>query len=179
LKKIVSIAILFLFIYNTIGFLLVHTLLSPYYKYLGRQEAESTSQKEIIELLVLDKKDVNAGRIDFVWIDSGEFMYENEIYDLVKKSENNEQIFLFCINDKRELELEKEFQQRLNENCSNKKQKPENNNSLKSLTTEPNCYLISDAMNFQNLKYVSYNRGIILFLMGEVPTPPPKVFLSV
>ena len=138
-----------------------------------------SDHKEIIELLILDKKDVNAGRIDFLWIDSVEFMYKDEMYDLVKKSENNEHFFLFCINDKREQELEKEFQKRVDENSSNKKQKPENNNSLKILTTEPVCYLVFDRMNLQSLKYEAYERGIYLQKWEEVSTPPPKSFLSI
>ncbi|HEY6435664.1 MAG TPA: hypothetical protein VIY47_03675, partial [Ignavibacteriaceae bacterium] len=97
MKKIISILVLSLFIYNAIGFLAVHPLLSIYYKYRGMERADKPSKDEMIELLIFNKEDIQKRKIDFKWIHSREFKYNGEMYDIVEKKENDDQLIVYCI----------------------------------------------------------------------------------
>jgi hypothetical protein len=92
-----------------------------YYKYLGMQQTELPSKEEMIELLVFSKEDLVNGKIDFKWIHSGEFKYNGNMYDIVKKEENDKRHFLYCINDTKEKKLEEEFAKKIQENSSDDK----------------------------------------------------------
>jgi hypothetical protein len=123
-RRIASILILSLFVYNTIGFLALHPLLSIYYKHLGMQQAEKPSEEEMIEMLLFNKEDILEGKIDFRWIHSREFKYNGDMYDIVKKEENDKQLIAYCINDTKEKKLEEEFEKKVHKNSTDDKHFP-------------------------------------------------------
>ena len=175
MRRIVSILILSLFIYNTIGFLAVHSLLTLYYKYLGMQQAEKPSEEELIELLVFNKEDFLGQKINFRWIHSREFKYNGDMYDVVKKEENDKQLFLYCINDTKEKKLEEEFEKRVHQNSSENKQRPTVNNHINILLSEPiqpeqiGIALVYECIfNFWRADF--YNSPYL-----EIPSPPPRL----
>jgi uncharacterized protein YwqG len=153
--------------------------MSKYYKSLGMLRADMPSEEEIIELLIFNKEDIENNKIDFRWIQSKEFKYNCDMFDIVKKEERQGKLFLYCINDSKEEKLNKEFSKNVEETTANKKEKSENNNSLKTLSAEPVIYLVFKQVNTGNQRYNNYNNTVQIQTWGDVPTPPPKYFLSV
>lgn len=145
-----------------------------YYKNLGLQKIEKPSEGELIEFIVFNKKDIAENKIDFKWIHSREFKYNGEMYDIVKKEENDKQLFLHCINDKKEKRLEEEFAKKVQDNSTNSKHRQVSNHlnillsepaQTDNISVEPVCEfyfykLLTDCYNSINL---------------DIPSPPPRV----
>jgi len=140
------------------------------------QQAENPSEEEFIELLVFDKEDINTREIDFQWIHSSEFKFNGDMYDVVKRAENDNQLFLYCINDTKEKELEWEFEKRVHKNTSEDKQRPATNSCYyKILLSEPvQSEQIGTALiyecEFHYWRTDSYNSPHL-----EIPSPPPRL----
>jgi len=139
------------------------------------QQAENPSEEELIELLVFDKEDINTREIDFQWIHSSEFKFNGDMYDVVKRAENDKQLFLYCINDTKEKELEREFEKRVHKNTFEDKQRPATNSYYKILLSEPvQSEQIGTALvyecEFHYWRTDSYNSPHL-----EIPSPPPRL----
>ena len=171
MKKITSILILSLFIYNTIGFLALHPVLSIYYKYVGMEQANRPSKEEIIELLIFNKEDIQKGKIDFRWIHSREFKYNGDMYDIVKKEETDKQLIVHCINDTKEKKLEDEFEKRVHKNSSEDKQRPTTSNfvSISEPVQSEELYL---SINFKPIFYRSRYLAIQIIFSRHTLTSP-------
>ncbi len=175
MKKITSILILSLFIYNTIGFLALHPILSIYYKYVGLEQANKPSEEELIERLIFNKEDIQKGKIDFRWIHSREFKYNGDMYDIVKKEETDKQLIVHCINDTKEKKLEEEFEKRVHKNSSEDKRLPVNINIINSLFSEP---IQSEQIKNDLVYEQSFNNWRTDFyqsLFLDIPSPPPRL----
>lgn len=132
------------------------------------------SKEEMIELLVFNKEDILNQKINFRWIHSREFKYNGDMYDIVKKEENETQLIVYCINDTKEKQLEEEFAKRVHQNSSENKQRPSANSQINILISEavqqeqsgralaPECIIIERMTE----KYKS------LYL--DIPSPPPR-----
>jgi len=166
--------ILSLFIYNTIGFLAVHPILSFYYKYLGMEQADKPSKEEMIELLIFNKEDIQKGKIDFKWIHSREFKYNGDMYDIVKKEEADGQLIVHCINDTKEKKLEEEFEKKVHKNSLEDKNLPVNKNIVNILLSEP---IVSEQINNDLVYELSFNIWRADFYQStflDIPSPPPR-----
>lgn len=174
MKKNISIIILSLFIYNSFGFLAVHPFLSIYYKSLGIQKAEEHSAEEIIELLIFNKEDIVENTIDFKWIHSREFKYNGEMYDIVKKEERDNQLFLYCINDIKEKKLEEEFAKKVHDNSTNCKNRKLSYHFTVLLSepiqTDKISFKPVCEFNFYNMLAECYNS-----INLDIPSPPPRI----
>lgn len=174
MKKIASILILSLFIYNTIGFLAIHPFMSMYYKYIGMQRADNTSEEEMIELLVFNKEDILEGKIDFRWIHSREFKYNGDMYDIVKKEETDKELIVYCINDTKEKKLEEEFEKRVHKNSTEDKQHPTINNYNISLSEPVQSEQIGIAVVYETaFNYLRTDSYKSLYL--DILSPPPRL----
>lgn len=174
LKKTVTILVTLVFVFNTIGFLAIHPFLSFYYKNIGMRQADKPSEEELIELLVFNKDDILKGKINFRWTHSREFKYNGDMYDIVKKEENDKQLFFYCINDTKEKKLEEEFGKRVHQNSSENKQQPTANNFNNILLSEPvQTEQFSIAIvNEQIFNYWRTDRYKSFQL--DIPSPPPR-----
>jgi hypothetical protein len=175
LKKAISILILSVFLYNTIGFLAAHSFLSNYYKELGLREVEEIADADEIQILMFDKSDIQNSKIDFMWVHSAEFKYDGDMYDIVKKEENENQIILYCLNDSKETKLEKDFERELDNSTTNKKQNSGDNNPFNTLNSEATG---ESALNLPDVTKISYGFNYIknyVPICTEIPSPPPKL----
>lgn len=174
-KKIISILLALLFLYNTVGFLAVHTFLSNHYKERGMREAEEFSEADEIQILVFDKSDIRNSKIDFRWIQSHEFKYNGNLYDIVKKEEQENKLILYCISDVDETNLEEDFEREVDNSTTNKKQNSGDNNPFKTLNSEAAG---ETTLNLSEVKEISYGFNYIknyLPICTEIPSPPPKL----
>jgi len=174
LKKSISILVLSLFIYNILGFFALYPFLSLYYKNLGMQKTGEHSDREMIELLIFNKEDIVENRIDFKWIHSREFKYNGDMYDIVKKEERDNQLFLYCINDKKEKKLEEEFARKIQDNSSNSK--------LRQLSNQLNV-LLSEPVQAEKLSFAPVHdyrpevarSDFYNSVQLDIPSPPPRI----
>lgn len=174
MKKISTILLLTLFVYNTVGFLAIHPFLSMYYKYLGMMRADMPSEAEMIELLVFNKEDIEKGSLDFKWIHSHEFTYNGDMYDIVQKKETDKQLIVYVINDTKEKKLEEDFEKRVHKNSSEDTNRPTENNINVNSISEPVCSEeLYQAVDFKHNFYCIYISLYKSFL-PDIPSPPPK-----
>jgi hypothetical protein len=175
MKRITSILILSLFIYNSIGFLAIHPFISMYYKYVGIQRADMPSKEEMIELLIFNIEDIENNKIDFRWIHLREFKYNGDMYDMVTKKETAEQLIVYCINDTKEKKLEEEFEKRVHKNSSEDKQRPTTNNY--------NFVSISEPVQSEQIEIILAYNSVFSYwrtdsyksLHTDIPSPPPRL----
>ena len=175
IRKILSILILSIFIYNTFGFLAVHPVLSIYYKYLGLQKTNVHSEEEIIELLVFNKEDIINGKINFQWIHSRKFRYNNDLYDIVEKRETKDKLIIYCINDTKEKRLEEDFEKKVQKNSLEDKQKPVTNilkfvSISEPVQSERATNSLVKTSSFSSLSNEFYQSNNL-----DIPTPPPRL----
>ena len=164
-----------MFIYNTFCFILVPPLLSNYFKYIGTLKAENPSEEDKIELIILKKEDIRSNKNNFKRIGSKEFRLYEKYFDIVKQEDRDSLIYFYCISDEKENALEKDLQDRIDENSLNKKQKPSNNNQVNSVYSEPVCYLILNQSNSPGSIYRSNKSVHYLQICEDIPTPPPRL----
>ena len=173
-RKTFTILLVILFIYNTVGFLVVYSFLSNHYKDCGIREAEEFADENEIQILVFDKTDIQNSKVDFRWIESREFKYNGDFYDIIKKEVNENQLILYCISDTKETKLEKDFECELDINTTNKKL----NSGHKNIFNFFNYEVISEIdSNLSELKKLSYGCNYIknyMPIFTEIPSPPPK-----
>jgi len=167
-----------LFLYNTIGFIAIHPFILTFVKQLGTHKAENPTKDELIELIVLKKEDILLKKIQYERINSKEFRLNNELYDIVREVEKDSDILLYCINDKREVELEKNFHKKMEENTANKKQRTNYRVSLVKIISEPIAYLALEKQNSTRIMYRTLIDGNYEQVWKDVMTPPPNISLA-
>jgi len=174
LKKFISIALAFLFVYNTIGFLIIHPFVSLYIKKLGLEQTEDVSKGEIIELIVLNKEDILLRKENYERINEREFCFNDEMYDIVREVEKDSNLYLYCINDKREKSIFSELFKKIDDNIANKKQRNSSKNIFKQLISEAVNYCSEKPANASNLIYKIISNRNYSPVWKEVITPPPQ-----
>jgi len=175
MKRITSILILSLFIYNSIGFLAIHPFISMYYKYVGIQRADMPSKEEMIELMIFNIEDIENNKIDFRWIHSREFKYNGDMYDIVKKEEDDKQLFVYCINDTKEKKLEVEFDRAIHKNSSEDKQRPTTNNYYFISLSEPVQTEQPGITQVDELLFSYWWTDSYTSLHLDIHSPPPRL----
>ena len=174
MKRIATILLLTLFVYNTIGFLAIHPLLSVYYKYLGMMHADMPSEEEMIELLVFNKEDIEKGRLDFKWIHSREFKYNGDMYDIVTKEETEKQLIVHVINDTKEKKLEEEFEKRVHKNSTENKHIPSIIKYSSSISEPVQSEQIEIILAYNSV-FSYWRTDSYKSLHTDIPSPPPRL----
>lgn len=164
---------LLFFAYSNFGFLILHPFLSMYYKSLGLSKAESPIEDEVVEFIIVNKEDIAAGKINFQWIHSREFKLNGVYYDVVKKSEDSNFFFLYCINDHAESLLEEEFQKRVHQNSKENKNLPSIIKYSPSISEAAQLIYINFAIEYQLSFDCRLNNSYKSFYL-EIPSPPPR-----
>ncbi len=157
--------------------MLVHPLLVNYYKQMGMRQASDVSGEKLIELIILKKDEVLSHKLNYLKIHSLEFRLNGKLYDIVREVDKDSLIYLYCINDKKEEQLEKEFGKKTEDNASNRAQEPDSLSQYSPLLSEAICYLNLERMNAGHSEIKIFNKAILAQYWGDIPTPPPR-FLS-
>jgi hypothetical protein len=174
LKRIVSIIVLLILFYNVCGFILIHPVLSDFYKHRGIEKTKEHSKRELTELLIFSKDDLKDGKIKIEWIHSREFRYNGNMYDIFEKEEDENYYYYYCINDTKEKGLEDRFKKKVEENSANSKQTNYEPSTLKILFSE---LLKKEFDQSQKENGIIFNNCITKDYptsYSEVPTPPPQ-----
>lgn len=174
IKRKTTIFITVVFIYNTFGFLLIQPLLSSYFGYIGSLEAENPSEKDKIELIILNKEDIRSNKNNFKKIGPKEFRLNEKYFDIVKQEDRDSLIYFYCISDEMENILEKDLHDRVDKNSLNKKEIPPDKNQPSTVYSEPVCYLIPERINSPGSIYRNNKSVFYLQINKDTQTPPPR-----
>jgi hypothetical protein len=105
MKKLLVISIAILFLYNTVGYLIVFKS----FQYGIKEEIKSRIKNNLADKdIVLVKFPLNPDKEQqklFNWKEDNEFTYNGNMYDVVRKSIVNDTIYYYCINDTKEKDL--------------------------------------------------------------------------
>ncbi|MBN1632616.1 MAG: hypothetical protein JW917_00450 [Ignavibacteria bacterium] len=172
MKRIVSILLMLLLLYNAFGFLFPYFHLKKTFKKEAFERIDNFLSEEELIILGFSSEELK-DKVYFVH--SREFIYNNEMYDIFKTEERNDSIFFKCICDKNETFLEKSFSIYFSTESKPNAKHPYIFNILRNIIltgllpdTEFNLYnnIIEFAYNF-------YAFTISIFL--DKDTPPPRL----
>lgn len=171
MKRIVSILLILLLLYNAFGFLFSYFHLKKTFKKEALEKIDNFLSEE--ELITLGFS--NAELEEKVYfVHSREFIYNNEMYDIFKTEERNDSVFFRCICDKNETFLEKSFSIYFNTESKPNAKHPYIFNILRNIILTgllPNFDF--ELYNFvTEYTYNFYAFTISIFL--DKDTPPPR-----
>jgi hypothetical protein len=130
-------------------------------------------QKELI-ILSFSKKDIANNNAKFEMIDSKEFRFNGQMYDIKEDLSDADSLRFLCYKDEYENLLEQLF------NKFDKSSKESKTNQTVKITIYPFLGLYfqqsdSSSNNFELVAYCLYESEKILNNFIEINTPPPKV----
>ena len=111
LRKIIAIVLLFIFLFNIMGYYAVFEIMRRQVR-LEMKEKMASSAKIVTILEIPDE--ISPGQ--FHWVHKEEFIYQGKMYDLIKKEKLPNSTLYFCIHDHAEEKLLAGFQKNLDPN---------------------------------------------------------------
>jgi hypothetical protein len=106
-KKLLAIAVLALFLFNTMGYFFVFRINQSYIRNEVKEIIKSGNLKANYTLLKIANP---ASNPDFKKTETDEFVYFGRMYDVVSERSKGDTTYFYCINDKQEEELIAGFQ---------------------------------------------------------------------
>lgn len=172
-KRTLSAMFLFIFIFNIFGSLIVFT----YQQSKHRKEVWNSIEIENSTLLKFSKKSFK----EYIRFEPNkkEFYFRRNLYDLTRKIETSDSVYLYCINDKVEESLIEKFQK-----------EDANSKSANSIPNKAGIKLFHFNADVEKIKFCAVNISheqttfncISLDLYksysNDIDSPPPKQFLG-
>lgn len=129
-----------------------------------------------LDLIKIKISDIQNHTVNFSWKDESEFMYQNQMYDLIKEEIVNDSVLFYCLRDDNESRLysvlEKLLGSIFDASNDNPNEYPDFNNYLSTYYAGSyyyinNCYPVEK--NFDNNFLCK-----ILEVIIQINTPPPN-----
>jgi hypothetical protein len=152
---------------------MINPLLISYYKHRGMQEALDSSRKHLIELLILNKEDIRSHKSNYTRISAGEFRLNDCLYDIVQEIDKGSLLYIYCVNDKKEEQLEKKLL-KMEEQSRKKTQEPSDNTNFDPLLSEAVGCATPGLTDPRCSGFANYEKMICIQEWGDIPTPPPR-----
>ncbi len=111
MKKITAILLLFIFLFNIMGYYAVFEIMRRQVRVEMKEKMASSIEK--VEMLEIPDG-ISAG--EFYWVHSREFIYLGKMYDVIKKEKKALSTLIYCIHDQKEERLLAGFQKNLDPN---------------------------------------------------------------
>lgn len=171
MKRIVSILLILLLLYNAFGYLFTYLHLKKIFKKEAFEKIDNFLNHDELVTLGFSNSELDE-KVSF--IHSREFVFNGEMYDIFSREERNDSIFFECVCDKNENLLEKSFSIYFDNESKQNAKHPYIFNILRNIiltgllpNTDFQLYnLISE------YKYKFYAFTISIFIDKE--TPPPR-----
>ena len=175
MKKLVSILLLLLFVYHGLAFYVFFLLA----RYEVRQTIKTQIKKGVPEselvIIEISPEDEKKGLIR--WIEDHEFIYKNEMYDIVRLKKKGTTKVYYCINDHQEKvlmqNLDKQVQQFITTKTSSEKGKIK-------IIFQTDYFISSHSYTFSyfysQIKF-PFDKISLKEIPQKVLSPPPNVFL--
>ena len=179
LKKLVSIFLVFLILYNMLGYIVVFKS----YQYAIRKEVKNRIKDAIPEneftVIRLTNDDVQNGKKGFTKIDDKEFSLSGKLYDIVRSQVSGDTTIFYCINDSKEEQLFANLDEHVKRQMDTSGPLRDRANTLlKNLVKQALLYNYSFAVPESDAHtYSITNTNLPEFFNKNVPNPPPKDLL--
>lgn len=176
MKKATSIILLFVFLFNSMGYLIVFKAM----QYQAKKEIKSIIKSNLKpnELTEFCFEEKDLGKL--VWLEKDkEFIYNGTLYDIVKIEEIAGKTRLFCLNDEQEEQLFADLDKQVNLHIAS--DKPVKNDSTKQLVKSIlEDYFFSDCQfsfinDYSVLNYIHLNDSEPMNLSSTLFIPPPEL----
>jgi len=105
LRKIISIFLGFLILYNIVGYLIVFKSFQYAIRNEIRTKIENQEDNNNLVTIKLTNNDIRSGLRGFKRLDKNEFTLDGKLYDVVQCKMAGDTYILYCINDKKEEQL--------------------------------------------------------------------------
>ncbi|MBI5540477.1 MAG: hypothetical protein HY951_10500 [Bacteroidia bacterium] len=174
IKNILTILILVAFAFNSFGFIFYFLIERENAKGKAFEEIALLKFKDKIEIISVSKTLINEGKI-FQRINKKEIKYEGKMYDIVKEEKRTDKIIFYCINDKKEDKLEKEFAKTVNKNLNQNVAVGSSINFNHLIQYAEYGRVPGIESPIQKVKYSNYLNSNYHLNTLKVLTPPPKV----
>jgi hypothetical protein len=177
MKKAISILILGLMLYNTLGYYLVYLGLVIQAKAEMREKIEGSDiEKDLITMVF----DINNGEISDKGMDfknEDEFEYKGGMYDVVSSETKGSFVYFYCINDKNEESIQASLEKHVanhfsTDAASQKRVNTFNKNIVKKGITNNSEIQVSRINN--NCLFFNPQIDFLITVTKEISTPPPK-----
>lgn len=174
MRRIISILLIFLVIFNSFGFVIVYFHISILLKLNASQSLNNFSNPEGLMLIILPEKNPYCNEA-LEFINERELKYAGSLYDIYKEVTSGDSLYLYCLRDDDENFLDHIFYSFLN----TKKEKGNfsllnilSNIILSAIISDLNSYRYYDFMS----GYAFSEKFNIILLTGDKLKPVPKTF---
>lgn len=171
MKSTVSFFLLIIFLFNTMGYIVVFKISQNQIRKEVKREIKMKLNESELQTIVFNKSELKT--INWVETDK-EFIHHNELFDIVRTSETETTITYYCINDKQEEQLFANLDEHINKHLTNHKSSKKN-----SLKLIDNNYKIlhSSSLTLTNFYTIinhqtAYNT-MLVSSYSDLSTPPP------
>jgi len=170
-KKLLSVSLLILFLFNVVGLFAFYLVFS----FSHKSDVDQAMQNEkYIETIRIHKSELK----NIVFKDKGkEFIFNGEMYDIKNKTTQGDYIVFKCINDKKEKKLLAGLFAQVDHNSnaatsSEKKQSADFYKSIKDLFLNHNT---QHAAISNLLTYAPFLSSDYIYPPASMPSPPPEI----
>lgn len=151
MKKVAIIFLLFIFLFNTVGYYIVFKTIQYQIKSEVQFELKSGFDSDELETLTIDKSNIT----NIEWLEPGkEMRYNNQLWDIVKSTETSSSIIFYCINDAKEKSLFTKLEDHIKTHVATKSSNDDP--SKKSIDTTVKLYFLTD-FSFSYIKELYNN----------------------
>jgi hypothetical protein len=175
LKRIISIFIVLLIVFNTGGYFFIYFQLESYFKQIAFNRINEFLPLEELQLIKIAKSSTEFSNSDiYDRKNEKEFSYYGNMYDIFKEDITNDTLFLYCVSDENEDIIHNAFASYINEKKNDNKSTAVIN-IIKIFITialppyDTNTDLVYSYKKNINLLQISYQNFIV-----DVPSPPPR-----
>ena len=119
MKKTLSVIIILLLLFNTLGFELLFSFILVQCKEDASQEMKILGEKNELQMLRIEKKDASG----LIRLNDREIKYHGELFDVYKEEKTGSAILIYCYQDKKEQKLFDELQEIVKEDKNNSTKK--------------------------------------------------------
>lgn len=173
MKKILSILLVFLFIFNAGGYYFVYVQLLNSFKLSSNDEIREQVSLDRLELIKIDNN-VSYSPKDFEKVDDGEIRYNGRMYDIFYYEVKDGRTYYYCVNDACEDAIMNAFAEYLSEGADE-----DSNTAVMSIIKIIITHAIVPAefayTGYGNSHYISTdNISKVSVLIQDIPSPPPR-----
>lgn len=175
MKKAAAIFLLSIFLFNTVGYYVFFKI--AHHKIKSEIKKELKLNLHSTELTAIEFSSEEIGSIH--WLEKGkEFMYNNQMFDIVKSNKNANSITFYCINDKQEKRLFQNLEEQIlkqieqNKNSKSNSSKKGADNIIKTYFFETLSFSVIPKIS--TAKFNPYNEQYSS-VVTEITTPPPRI----
>ena len=177
IKEIISVCLLILIIsHGVIQFAFFKIFQAKYRAEIVEIMLSDLSETDLISFK-FKKSDLNSGSVEIQWIEVDELRYKNIMYDVVKKENRGEFIFLYCIQDENESKLysyfDKYFKKLIDEDSEKEEDLESICNSFNLFYSKP-LDINYNSSGFTEEDYFSNLFFNVLDGIHPLITPPPR-----